>query len=317
MVSFETYLKAYVTVIPKRAKILQDRIKQKHNIDQELMLSQGLLYRKQVEMLVSIIGEDILFRSAEKRKKQTIRHYLYKFIKSFDFFLRKWDSLQGEQYELFKNSYEFSHIAKSQETYDSLIEDLSGINKECKDIAANLLKAFQNLDAVYKKELSSLQQILKDLVKGKTVTPATPIFVNYIQLCNKEKKLLEQIIGFGSEMYNYSTKLLSMRKLVMEGGGSPGDFFLFVTLYIGGTLLLIFLFGAASGAPAESLAAIGSGAIAFFSPLLVRMRRHIATAAAKKIKFIKENPKDVAFLFSIYASFGAVLLGLVKILGPQ
>lgn len=80
----ERYLKAFAKVMPQRAKIMGKLLEKKFKIDK----NPEVIIRER-ERLMHIIGENTLFRKAEKAHKQSIRHYLWKYYKSIDFLARK------------------------------------------------------------------------------------------------------------------------------------------------------------------------------------------------------------------------------------
>jgi len=78
------YFKAYVRVMPKRMKIVSKFMKEKRKLDRRILA--GETSNDILSEWKYIVGENKLFRSAEKRENQSLRHYIYKAIKGLDGF---------------------------------------------------------------------------------------------------------------------------------------------------------------------------------------------------------------------------------------
>jgi len=94
---FGVYFQTFVRVIPQRAKVVRALLTQKNRLDAEF-LKKGFVDEKSIEKWKSLVGEDTLFRSAEKKKEQTIRHHLWKIQKSVGN-LKKWRGVMESKIE--------------------------------------------------------------------------------------------------------------------------------------------------------------------------------------------------------------------------
>lgn len=84
MTSFERYFKAFVRVMPKRMKIIDKLVKEKQKLDEQIIA--GDTSKETLSKWEYIVGKDAPFthRSAEKREKQSLRHYIFKTIRGLE-----------------------------------------------------------------------------------------------------------------------------------------------------------------------------------------------------------------------------------------
>jgi len=172
MVSVERYLRAFVKVMPQRAKILRFSMRKKRSLDSKLRsaLKRGKSDKVQLFALeiISILGKDILFKSAERRNKQTLRHYLWKISKSFRFFIEN-----------------RNYIGKNLQKEPKYATQFLTILKESIEDSQNLFKSTKYLDGVYAQEVESLENKNFDL---------------YYELAQKEQKFIESIVRYGASV---------------------------------------------------------------------------------------------------------------------
>lgn len=93
MTSAERYFRAFVHIMPKRMKIISELHKEKQKLDEKIIA--GDTSQETLSEWKHIVGEDFAFRSAEKRERQSLRHYIYKTIRSL-VALAKFDAMTAE-----------------------------------------------------------------------------------------------------------------------------------------------------------------------------------------------------------------------------
>lgn len=184
MVSVERYIKAYVKVMPRRGKIIRSLIRSKRSFDSKLK-KRPQDKKRIIFNLKKIIGEDILFKSAEKRNKQTLRHYLWKFNKGFTFFLNKSNIL-----------------SKKLETEPKYATQLLYLLKDTKSIAENFNKIAKDLDVLYAKEILALNK--NDIE-------------SYSKLVGAEKALINQILSYGKAVKQRQGSVIKFLKYYLKG----------------------------------------------------------------------------------------------------
>jgi len=113
MTSLERHLRAFVRVMPRRAKIIANLIKKKRIIDAKILKNNNAT-PSDIEEWKSIVGKDTLFRSAEKRDRQSIRHYLWKIQKSLKYFNTSQDKFK-------KMIAEGASVGKYAKVYSNLL----------------------------------------------------------------------------------------------------------------------------------------------------------------------------------------------------
>ena len=92
MVSLELYFKAFYHSVPKRFELIKYLRKTKSSIDKKINSGKDPTKGEILELL-EIIGRDYFFRKAEKGKKPTLRHLVWKNLKSLKKFQQISDRL--------------------------------------------------------------------------------------------------------------------------------------------------------------------------------------------------------------------------------
>src|SRR3989344_932920 len=80
MVSAQKYIQTFCKVMPKRYELFFELLRRKRIIDKAF----GPL---RVQEILQILGESRFLSSAERRKEPTLRHLVFKQLKSFEFYV--------------------------------------------------------------------------------------------------------------------------------------------------------------------------------------------------------------------------------------
>lgn len=88
---FAGYARTFQYTMWQRAEALQSNLRKKRQLD-----AKKELFGEDAAALIALIGEDTMFTSGQKRRQQTIRHQIWKFRKSIEFFSKH----QNEVYQL-------------------------------------------------------------------------------------------------------------------------------------------------------------------------------------------------------------------------
>ena len=173
MVSVERYLRAFVKVMPQRTKMLRSSMRKKKALDSELEKTlKKYKNQRQIKLIVYelklLIGEDMLFNSAERRNRQTLRHYLWKFLKSFKFFIES-----------------RNFIGKRLEKEPKYATQFLTLLKESTEDSQNLLGLAKSLDELYIAEVESLEK---------------NNFDKYLSHVQEENEIIKSIAKYGASV---------------------------------------------------------------------------------------------------------------------
>ena len=185
MASVERYLKAFIKVIPQRSRHFNGVQKLKEEIDQQFFGDSFINY-KTIQELKKLIGEDTLFRAAEKRDKQTLRHYLWKLSKSFQFFEKNNGKI--------KRKMESSKIFKN-------MPQLESVHLKCGVLTSEFRRYVEKLDDIYIKEIKAL--------KSKE-------FKEYFESVKLEREYVKQINSKSSDVKNIQKTLGNLAKSIIK-----------------------------------------------------------------------------------------------------
>jgi len=188
MVSIQNYVNTYIKVMPQRVKIIKQILKRKKKFDVNLdwSVKQGETggVSAGIKVLKSIIGTDLLFRAAEKRNAQSLRHYVWKYNNSFNYFL----SLKRRINK---------GIAKDPKYAEQVLTIFNDVNA----YAVSFAKATKELDDTYIKQVQALDK--KD-------------FSGYFELVKSEKKLWETLAEYGRSLKQKQSGFLSFLKFYVR-----------------------------------------------------------------------------------------------------
>lgn len=146
MVSVNRYFKAFVHVMPKRMKIVSRLVKEKRRLDKRIIA--GDRSKQTISEWKYIVGEDTLFRSAEKKDKQSLRHYIYKTIKGLEA-LTNFDKMT----EASMQDPGFQENLKSDVRRLGVYETLLDLLEK----RAQYVQALKNLDASLIRQINNVQ----------------------------------------------------------------------------------------------------------------------------------------------------------------
>ena len=139
MVSTAKYVQVFVKVFPQRIRDFRKLRDYKRSIDTHVQNSSSNWERSR-QILLEIIGESSIFKSAEKRGRKSMRHGLWKLIKSLEVFVKT----RGKIISLATRS-SFSGIK---------VEDYL---RYALDYSENVLKILYELDELYRAEVSAIK----------------------------------------------------------------------------------------------------------------------------------------------------------------
>lgn len=163
----------FTATMPKRREILNRIYRAKRKADARVV-KQGKFGKDDIKELKYIIGEDVLFRSAEKRHKQSLRHCLYKNIKSFD--------------KMYKNRSRILKMIEADPKLAKGFPEFIEFATYIKFIKSDLETYFKSLDLIRKKQ-KKLDKIFIDEIKALQVGS----FEEYSKLLQQEQELVAYI----------------------------------------------------------------------------------------------------------------------------
>lgn len=190
MTSLKRYIRAYISVMPKRIKYFQAAYAEKKKIDGRILKGKGT--RKDIYELLRITGEDTLFTHAEKKNRQTIRHYVWKMSKSMNF--------------LYAGRSRFLALA-SKATAQDAAKLTKFVNVFAQE-AGKRCKALEQLDKVLVREVAELESI-----KKRRVLDWEP----YTRLFDSENTELNELAAYGKEIKPYLRSFTGYAKAVADG----------------------------------------------------------------------------------------------------
>jgi len=197
MVHVVTYMKTFAKVMPRRTTLLHKALLRKYAID-KLIAKRGYGTRKQLIELLDMMGEDTLFRPAEKRNRQTVRHYLWKLQKGLQFISSRRGKLIGQ----IEKNVQQKRVKKTLEFFE-----------EATAYAKISLQQLVSLDHIIQKEVLALEKIRKD-----------PKFDwnTYLTLLEEEYKIrlyaIEQSEVISSRARTFSTYVQILTREIKEYG---------------------------------------------------------------------------------------------------
>lgn len=181
MVSAQTYLRAYVRIMPQRVNILQKLAEQKGKTDRKIQ--RVFASDQDRELLLQIIGKDSLFRAGEKRNQQSIRHLVWKINKSMT---------KAIQFLPFY----FTELIKNEEIKPADRNSFLNVGKSILIIANSV--PIGQLESLYQQESAALQK--KDMVTyQRIIKQEQELALKVINLLTPIKELalnLSQILKF-------------------------------------------------------------------------------------------------------------------------
>lgn len=255
---YAQYLLAFSRVIKDRGQTYRKILGGKKRIDVRI-LSQQYFSENDIKALLFVIGEDHLFRPAEKQHKQSLRHHLYKILKSLKFFLKRENVILS--------------ISRKIEGAYSFVADSCDLIRDYTEEIEHLLSIYQNQ---------------AEVVKGKNIK-------EYLSLCKLEEKKLKELFSFSGNTFQLNTNIKTFLKYLKQNKGSKdmGEFFAIILVFVGfGYLLFHFavFIAAPEGYPPDSQKALiwMDSIIAFIISIRVSFsnRREIATTISRISKKI-------------------------------
>jgi len=160
----DRYVKTFFKVMPKRIKQYKKKLRTKKRFDSAITGSRNFLGIK-IQDLVNVIGKDHLFRSAEINPQKTLRHFIWKISKSFQFVLEFKPKIESQLSQI------VSIHPRTQ--YSNLyLNDLNEYFQYAFDVIPVLHKNSIILDKLYIQEVKALESrdISKYLQQEKAVT---------------------------------------------------------------------------------------------------------------------------------------------------
>lgn len=228
MVTLSRYLKVYGRVLSERMDILRKDLKEKRKIDRSV---RSYIPPKSIEELRKLVGEDTLFRKAENRRK-TIRHQIWKFDKSFAFFLEK----DGDLRSLVKSADKVPVMGWGYKTF------ISELYNSYRRFAVRLKAMSKELLSVYEKEA----EVLSKDYGGREMAN------DYARLVQQENRLILSIKKDLANITRWQKKLYLFLKRV------PGEHFtqehgIFIIVSILGAALTGFSYSMMDTEPSAGL----------------------------------------------------------------
>jgi len=156
MVSAQLYLKTFFAVMPERLKLIGELKSIKAEIDKRV-LSGADLSSEDISQLIDIIGNDIFFRRAEKRKKYTLRHMNWKLLKSVEYFWEFYSKTFDREYDKVRK---LRKVTNSEAIDVSLGKDILDLSKFFVLVLPQIKVSLEKTDSIYQRESTVLESIL-------------------------------------------------------------------------------------------------------------------------------------------------------------
>ena len=282
MVSLQLYLKTFFAVMPKRFKVLSELKSQKAKIDRKA-ISRKFLEDKEIDQLIAIIGKDSILRRAEKRNQDTLRHLIYKLLKSTENFERFYD-------EEFLPDPERSELETMlpRDVYLQIIKKQTKPLKDfIREMTPRLIQLLNEMDEVYRNEVKILQQCYGN----------TDNLVKYQEYLQIEKELGKKSKTFFSELESHSKNFVNVIKSYFKFIRKEGLVFEILTLQIGLVITWATLWGIAlfSDVPKSTDIEYISGVIiktilgGAFIAILISLAVHIKIKGKRFVKFLNDT----------------------------
>jgi len=252
------YLPTFSKVIKVRGRILRKILRAKKRNDAKILSPQGCS-EKDIEAQLFLIGENHFFRSAEKQHKQSLRHILYKMLKSLNFFLDR-------------------------------ESEVLAISSEIKGANAFVVNSFELMKA-YAEEIEKLLRIYE----LQAVVVRDRNFKGYLKLCGEEETRRKELFSFSGNLFQLNTEIISFLKKneASKDEGHKG-MLVILSIYCGfGYLIMNYaiLFAAPESWPPEAQQNITMMNLMIASIISIWMtisnRRKVATGVSRYLPKIK------------------------------
>jgi len=184
MSNYQHYMKVYVNTISKRLVTLKHLYSIKSKIDSRLL--SGQVEEGDIKKLIYILGKDSLFRSAESRDKQSLRHYTFKVLKSIKNLVHFSSKIKDDlDSKMMDSRMAWDHF--SEKEFRNHLKDFEVLE----DISKKNLSFMKQLDKVFKEEV----HVLLDMEKNNSLD-----IKNYLDLLSKECGIIVELNKFSSNM---------------------------------------------------------------------------------------------------------------------